>query len=249
MPESFSINTQLAHRTIREFTDQEVDDATLNTLYEVAMRTASSRAMQHCSIIRITDQTLRDQLAEIGNQEYVKRAPVYLLFIVDSARNAKILEENGKDPAGAGKTKVFVEGFTDACLMAQNVVNAAESLGLGTNYLGNIHNNTRGVIDLLQLPKYTFPVVGLTLGWPNQDPQLKPRMPQQFRVMENGYQHQDNWTEALKDYDAEMTTYYDLRNANRRVDSYTNQVLSNLTTTREPNDESLQAARWQGFII
>ena len=246
---NFTIDTQLKHRTIREFTDQPVDDSILETLYEVAARTASSRIMQHCGIIRITDKEMQKKLAEIGKQEYVGRAPVYLLFIVDSARNAQILEEHGKDPSGAGKTKVFVEGFTDACLTAQNVVNAAESMGLGTNFLGNIHNNTRAVIELLDLPKYTFPVLGLTLGWPNQEPQLKPRMPHHFRVMENGYQPQENWTEALADYDAEMTTYYDLREANRRVDSFTNQVLKNLKFTREPNDESLQAARWQGFII
>ena len=174
---------------------------------------------------------------------------MYLLFIVDSARNAAILREQGYDPSGAGKTKVFVEGFTDACLMAQNVVNAAESLGLGANYLGNIHNDTAAVIETLKLPRYTFPVVGLTLGWPGQDPQLKPRMAPEFRVMENGYQHRTSWSEALADYDQEMTTYYDLRNANQRVDSYINQVVKQLTPKRELLDESLQAARWQGFII
>lgn len=244
-----SVRTQLTHRTIREFTDQPVSDETMETLYRVAMRTASSRGMQHASIIRVTDPKLRARLAEIGEQEYVGRAPVYLLFIVDSARNAAILREQGYDPAGAGKTKVFVEGFTDACLMAQNVVNAAESLGLGANFLGNIHNNTAAVIEALRLPRYTFPVVGLTLGWPGQNPQLKPRMAPEFRVMENGYQHRTSWSEALADYDKEMTTYYDLRNANSRVDSYINQVAKLLTPQREREDESLQAARWQGFVI
>lgn len=243
------VERQLSHRTIREFTDQPVDDQTLETIYDVAMRTASSRGMQQASIIRVTDTQLRERLAEIGNQEYVRRAPVYLLFLADTARNAQILQENGGDPRAAGRTKAFVEAFTDACLMAQNVVNAAESFGLGANFLGNIHNDTAGVIELLDLPRYTFPVVGLTLGWPNQDPQLKPRMPRKFRVMENGYQTRENLAVDLADYDAEMTTYYDLRNANQRVDSFTNQVLKNFPFTRDSNDDSLQAARWQGFIV
>lgn len=72
---------------------------------------------------------------------------------------------------------------------------------MGANYLGNIHNDTAAVIEALDLPELTFPVVGLTVGWPNQDPQLKPRMPKKFRVMENGYQRPESWTEALKDYD------------------------------------------------
>ncbi len=244
-----TISTQLRHRTIREFTTEDVSDDILDTIYDVAMQTASSRGLQHCGIIRVTDPALRDRLTEIGRQEYVRRAPVYLLFIVDAARNAAILREHGRDEAAAARTQVFVEGFTDACLMAQNVVVAAESLGLGANYLGNIHNDTAGVIEALNLPKLTFPVVGMTLGWPNQDPQLKPRMPKHFRVMENGYQQQENWTEALAEYDAEMTTYYDLRDANRRVDSFTNQVLGRLTTDHDPHDESLQVARAQGFDI
>lgn len=244
-----TIATQLNHRTIREFTDEPVSAEILEQLFDVAMHTPTSRGLQHSAIIRITDQKLQDGLAEIGKQEYVKRAPVYLLFIVDSARNAAILSEGGKNPAAAAKTKVFVEGFTDACLMAQNVVVAAQSLGLGTNYLGNIHNDTAGVIKLLDLPQLTFPVVGMTLGWPNQEPQLKPRMPQKFRVMENGYQPQENWSEALADYDAEMTTYYDLRNANRRVDSFTNQVRNRLVPQHEPNDDSMKAARAQGFVV
>lgn len=136
------VERQLSHRTIREFTDQPVDDQTLETIYDVAMRTASSRGMQQATIIRVTDTQLRERLAEIGNQEYVRRAPVYLLFLADTARNAQILQENGGDPRAAGRTKAFVEAFTDACLMAQNVVNAAESFGLGANFLGNIHNDT-----------------------------------------------------------------------------------------------------------
>lgn len=244
-----TIQHQLAHRTIREFAQEGVDKEILDQLLAVAMRTASSRGLQHCGIIRVTDKALQKQLAEIGKQEYVGRAPVYLLFIMDSARTAAILAEHNQDPSAAGRTKVFVEGFTDACLMAQNVVNAAESLGLGTNYLGNIHNDTQAVIDLLELPQYTFPVLGLTLGWPNQDPQLKPRMAAEFRVHENGYQARESWSQTLKGYDAEMTTYYDLRNANRRVDSYTNQVCKGMPAAPQPQDRSLDAARAQGFIL
>lgn len=244
-----TIKTQLGHRTIREFTAEPVTDEHLETLFDVAMHTASSRGLQHASIIRVTDPKLRARLAEIGKQEYVGRAPVYLLFIIDGARHAGILEELGGDRAGVARPQVFVEGFTDACLMAQNIVVAAESLGLGANYLGNIHNDTQAVIDALELPELTFPVVGLTVGWPNQDPQLKPRMPQKYRVMENGYQRPESWVKALKDYDAEMTTYYDLRDANRRVDSYTDQILKQLGPEPKPQDGSLEAARAQGFPI
>lgn len=244
-----TIRTQLDHRTIREFTDEPVDKQTLDTLFEVAMRTASSRSLQNASIIHVTDQAKKDRLAEIGNQEYVRRAPVYLLFIVDGRRAAGILEEAGKPVEPAGSTKVFVEGFTDACLMVQNVTVAAQALGLGTNHLGNVHNDEPAIIELLDLPKYTFPVLGMTLGHPNQEPQIKPRMDAQLRIFENSYQEPESWTEALADYDAEMTTYYDLRNENRREDSFTNQVITKLSPGGRNDSKTFEVARAQGFDI
>ncbi|AEX75715.1 putative nitroreductase [Corynebacterium diphtheriae HC02] len=163
-----TIRTQLNHRTIREFTTEQVSEEIMEQLFAVAGRTATSLGMQSTSIIRVTDPQLRARLAEIGAQEYVGRAPIYLLFIVDCHRNAGILQELGADPAGVATARNFVQGFTDTCLTAQNVCIAAESMGLGVNFLGNVHNDAAAVIELLQLPELTFPVVGMTLGWPNQ---------------------------------------------------------------------------------
>ena len=108
----------------------------------------------------------------------------------------------------------FFASFTDACLMAQNVVNAAESLDLGTVYLGSILNDPVIMCGLLKLPKLTFPVLGLAIGYPNQEPQIKPKMEMKYRVFENSYEIFDNYLEELKDYDEEMRTYYDLRDTN-----------------------------------
>lgn len=71
--------------------------------------------------------------------------------------------------------------------MAQNVVTAAESLGLGTVYLGSILNDSERICEILNLPELTFPVIGLGIGYPNQKPQLKPRMDMRLRVFENSY--------------------------------------------------------------
>lgn len=238
---------QLDHRTIREFTNEPVPFETLDYLKEVAIRTATSRGLQQASVIRVTDKSTRSELARIGEQEYVGRAPEYWLFIIDVYRNIQILNERGIDTAHACTMDIFIEAFTDACLMAQNVVNAAESVGLGTNFLGNVLNDPKEVIDLLDLPKYTFPVLGLTFGFPNQKPQLKPRMASEFRFMENGYSHRSSWIESLSIYDDEMQTYYDLRDANRRVDSFTDQVSRFLSIARPRRAEVLKDIADQGF--
>lgn len=244
-----TISTQLNHRTIREFTDEAVPREVLDQLFDVAMRTPSSLGMQGASIIHVTDRDLQRRFAEVGTQEYVGRAPVYLLYIVDLHRAAKVLEEAGRPTEPAGYPRNFIAGFTDACLMAQNICVAAESLGLGVNYLGNVHNDAQAFVDALNLPSLTFPVVGMTLGYPNQEPQLKPRMNREFRVFENGYAEPENWTAALADYDADMTTYYDLRDANRRVDSFTQQILGKFAGGKDRRDATIEFARAQGFNL
>ncbi|AIG06517.1 NADPH-dependent nitro/flavin reductase [Corynebacterium pseudotuberculosis] len=75
-----TIRTQLNHRTIREFTTQPIAEEILEQIFQVALHTPTSLGMQTASIIRVTDPQLREQLTAIGTQEYVGRAPVYLLF-------------------------------------------------------------------------------------------------------------------------------------------------------------------------
>ena len=125
----------------------------------------------------------------------------------------------------------FFQGFTDGVLAAQNIVNAAESMDLGAVYFGSILNDPGKIIQLLDLPKYTFPIVGLGIGYPNQEPMLKPRMDMNFRVFENKYQKMDNYLGILKDYDEEMQTYYDLRQANKPLDKFSQQVADKLKNT------------------
>lgn len=64
---------------------------------------------------------------------------------------------------------------------------AAYSLGLGCVILGSLLNDVPALIDLLNLPEYTYPVLGLAIGKPDQDPALKPRMPRSMQFFENEY--------------------------------------------------------------
>lgn len=244
-----TIDTQLRHRTIRQFTGDPLPDDVFRTLMDVAQRTASSRGMQHASIIRVVDAQLRSVLADVGHQAYMGQAPEMLVFIVDTHRNQVILDERGAAGYGARSMDSFFEGWTDACLMAQNIVVAAESLGLGTNYFGNVLNSPSRVIELLRLPALTFPVVGLTLGYPAQDPQLKPRMPMSLRVLTNGYTEPPSVVDALRDYDAVMQTYYDLREHGRRSDTFTDQVVSKLNAVLPERHHIVQAIRSQGWDL
>ncbi len=89
---------------------------------------------------------------------------------------------------------------------------AAESLGLGGCYIGAIRNNPAEVIELLDLPRLTFPISGMTLGWPVVEPKQRPRLPTQTILHWESYDCSDE-EEALLEYDRAMveTGIYDGR--------------------------------------
>lgn len=244
-----TIQRQLEHRTIREFKDQKIPHEVFEQLMEVARRTASSTGMQGCSIIRVTDPEMKSKIAEICKQEYVARAPELLILIVDQYRNNQIAEEKNCFVETSRDMDRFFAGFTDACLMAQNLVTAAESVGLGTVYLGSILNDSEKICELLKLPELTFPVIGLGIGYPNQNPQLKPRMEMKLRVFENTYKVFGNYLDEIKEYDEEMRTYYDLRDPGRSVDSFSNQVVARFNQANPKRQEMLKVVRKQGFDL
>ncbi|NLY09285.1 MAG: NADPH-dependent oxidoreductase [Tissierellia bacterium] len=244
-----TINTQLNHRTIRKFTGEKINESTLKTLYEVANRTGTSMGMQTYSIIRITDSEIKERLAVIGKQDYMKDATELFVFIVDQFRNAEIARAQGVEESLLNDMDKFFQGFTDASLACQNMIVAAESLGLGCNYYGNIHNDTQAVIDLLKLPKLTYPVLGLGIGYPNQEPALKPRMEMDIKVFDNSYKIYDDYLDLLKDYDQVMQTYYDLRDTKKALDKFTLQVKGASENFIEKRKEIMKAIVYQGFDL
>ena len=85
-------------------------------------------------------------------------------------------------------------------------------------------NDNAKLSELLKLPKYVYPAVGLAVGWPDQEPQLKPRLPRHVIHMEELLSGLRTSFRGAKDYDAEVHEYYDLRDLNNRVDEFTTQI-------------------------
>lgn len=220
-----NLDFMLEHRSIRSWKEDQIPEEIMDKLFQVANRTSTSNGMQNASIIRVKDPAKRAALAEIAGQAYLETVPELLVFLVDNFRNVKIMEEKNSEEIFANDADRFFQGWTDACLMAQSIALAAELNDLGIVYFGSILNDARKVIEILNLPENTFPVVGLGIGYPNQDPQLKPRMAVTDKVFLDEYQVKDSYVEALADYDKEMQTYYDLRNANKALDAFTDQVV------------------------
>ena len=247
--DNLMIQKQLNHRTIREYKNDNIPTEIFNQLIEVARRTPTANGMQASTIIRVTDPLKKKEIATVCKQEYVARAPELLIFVVDQYRNKRIAEDKDCHEPSIKDMDRFFQGFTDACLTAQNIVNAVEAMDLGAVFLGSVLNDAERLIEILELPELTMPVVGLGIGYPNQKPQLKPRMKMGMRLFENTYKKFDNYLEEIKDYDGEMQTYYDLRDANKRVDCFSDQVVSKLKNLIPKRSDMLNIMEKQGFDL
>ncbi|MCL1631652.1 oxygen-insensitive NADPH nitroreductase [Sporolactobacillus sp. CPB3-1] len=234
-----TVQKLLNHRSIRSFTDEKIPQEQVDLLIDAAQHASTSNFFQQYSIIGITDPEKKKALAKIGNQHYIAEAARLFVFVIDLNRNAAIAEAKEKPVDVLSSTDFFLRAFSDTVIAAQNLVVAAESLSYGAVYLGSILNDPQAVIDLLKLPKLTFPAFGVAVGHPNQSPQLKPRLPKEAVYFENEYHPLEQPLDFLKDYDHEVNQYYDLRNANRRVDTFTNQIAKAVSGAQSENKKKI----------
>lgn len=244
-----TIDHQVNHRTIRAFKEQPLNEEQLTTLYEAARHTSTSMFMQQFSILHVTDPHLRTQVREISQQPYVGANGDLFIFIVDLYRNQQIREQEGNDDGRLHTTDIFIQAVEDTTLAVQNFLTAAESMGLGGVILGSIRNNLEKLVQVLNMPKMTLPFLGIQVGVPDQEPQLKPRLPQRFIAFENHYPR-DFKVADLAEYDQVVTQYYDLRDANRRIDSFIKQINGDkLNKHFTKRDEFGLVAQKQGFAL
>ncbi|KRK11376.1 NADPH-flavin oxidoreductase [Ligilactobacillus pobuzihii E100301 = KCTC 13174] len=239
----------LNRRTIRAFKNRALSQEQLDLLMESARQTATSSFLQQSSVIHVTDFDKRKTIRKICQQDYVGANGDLFIFIVDLYRNQQIRKQSGNDDGRLHNTDVFFQAYDDTVLAIQNVANMAESLGLGTVFLGSIVNDSAKMVKILNLPVLTFPVLGLQVGIPDQQPQLKPRLPLDFRTFENEYNY-DHTLSDLADYDKNVQTYYDLRNSNQRIDSFTAQINSaKLNHKKTKRDEILNTLHRQELCL
>ena len=129
------------------------------------------------SILEIEDQALKDRLAvTCDDQPFIARAPWMLLFVADFQKWMDLFAACGCDELPGVPHGVtpglgdLVMACNDALIAAQNAVVAAESLGIGTCYIGDIMELGEMHAELLHLPRYTFPAAMLCLGRPKVRP-------------------------------------------------------------------------------
>lgn len=182
------IETIHQHRSIRKYKPDPIPDKLLNEILSAGIRASSSGNMQAFSIVVTQDRKLKEQLYRAHNdQEMVLEAPHLLTFCADFHRMRQWLRISHA-PDNFDNFLGFMVAAIDAILVSQNIALAAESKGLGICYLGSTLANCDQVGRILELPINVVPVVGFTLGYPNEDPALRDRLPLEGLVHVETYQ-------------------------------------------------------------
>jgi len=177
-----------AHRSIRKYKPDPIPDDLLQNILEAGIRASSSGNMQTYSIIVTRDKSLREQLHKAHfEQDMVLEAPLLLTFCADFHRMRHWLRISNA-PDNFDNFMSFMIAAIDAVLVSQNVALAAESVGLGICYLGSTFSNCDQVGKILDLPENVVPVVGFTLGYPAEQPELRDRLPLDGLVHHDKYQ-------------------------------------------------------------
>lgn len=171
------MNAIFNHRSIRQYKTDPIEESLLEEILTAGIRASTTGNMQVYSIVVTTQKEIKEQLLPCHfNQQMVTQAPVLLTFCADFNRFNKWCVQRDAEP-GYDNFLSFFTAAIDALLVAQNVCIAAEHHGLGICYLGTTTYTADKIIEVLNLPSGVVPVTAITLGYPNEQPQLTDRLP------------------------------------------------------------------------
>ncbi|GMO51615.1 MAG: nitroreductase family protein [Treponemataceae bacterium] len=212
------IHALFERKSVRAFAEKPIAEADKNLIIDAGIQAPSAGNQQLYTILDIEDEAVKERLAVLcDNQPFIAGAPLVFVFLADCGRWQDCYRYAGiqaRDP-GLGDLMLACE---DALIAAQNMVVAAESLGIGSCYIGDILENREAVTALLRLLPYVFPVTMLVFGYPadGRDARKKPPRPQrEYLVRKNTYSPLDE--QALRkmhseihpgqDFDSFMTAF------------------------------------------
>ncbi len=236
---------QLNHRSVRRFLPKPLEPGQLETLIRCGQAAASSSFIQAYSVVRVTRAEARAAIAAAaGGQAWIERAAEFLVFCADLRRLNTACERAGRGEL-EGYSEHALAAVIDVALMAQNVLLAAESQGLGGVFIGGIRNHPQVIAEQLALPKWVIPAFGMCLGWPDQDNPVKPRMPVDYVLHQDHYQ--EPTAERMAEYDAEMAAYYAGRGANVKLSDWNTASAEALQGKKRQH--MLDFLRSRGFFV
>lgn len=184
----------MKRRSVRNFKDQEITEHIIEQLLDAANNAPSGGNIQPIAIIVVQEVNRRAKLAEmVGDQPWVKNAPLSMIFCIDFWRIKKWASLCETEFKGENALSHFLIAYADLMCSAQNVVILAESHGLGSVYIGTILDAIDPAREYFNIPKYVLPMMVLSIGYPKSIPKNIPKLKRDVIT------HRERYTELSDD--------------------------------------------------
>lgn len=204
-------------RAVRSFKNEQIPKEDIIKIMETVLRMPSTRNMQLSSFIIIEDKEKLETIANIaGGQKHIANASAFILVLGDMNKLVRALEKTGEDfSKDFSSTSIMTDMFSDAGIAVSLIDLLGNKLGYASTIIGGVHSDRAlEFSELLNLPKYTFPILGITLGIPTEKVNinnLKPRVDFENVVFFEKYD-EEKAIKGVLDYDIILKEYFEKNN-------------------------------------
>jgi len=197
-PTNPTLKLLLERASCRDFADRPVPPEVLRQVLEAGVHGPTGGNLQPYSIIQVREPATRRRLCELcGNQRFIAEAPVNLLFCIDWHRSRRWAELEVAPFTATDSFRMFWISFQDTVICAQGIATAAESVGLGSVYVGLVLECLIELRELFALPDGVLPVVLLCVGYPRSKPRPAGKLGPELIVHEESYEEPED--DALRE--------------------------------------------------
>lgn len=239
--------------SVRHFdSSKSIDKDILNTILQTAQQSPTYINGQQYSIIVVDDLEKRKKIANATissagkPMQFIQDAPIFLLFVIDFNKIDTALSYENNQMLIQNSIESLLIGTVDIGISIEAVNTVAQSFGIGSVMVGAIRKIVPMLIEEFKLPKYTFPLLGISLGYPVADTKIQktPRLSLDSLVHYNVYEKKD-LVSSLQDYNTIMKQFFSEK---RGVDMTWTQYISQ-SYTKVIGEDLLDIYRKQGFSI
>jgi nitroreductase len=184
-------------KSVRVFTEQEIPEPIIQEILNASVQAPTAGNQQLYTILRINDPEKKHRLSiSCDHQPFIEQAKLVLVYCADCLKWYKAFQNAGCDPRKPGEGDLML-AVCDALIAAQNAVTAAQSLGIGSCYIGDIMENIEEQREILGLPHLVFPAAMVVFGYPTeqQKDRKKPARADMKYIVHTDRYHEMNETE------------------------------------------------------
>lgn len=235
-------------KSIRNFKTTPIADNVAEKIVEAGQRAPSACNLQTYSVVWVKNAEIREKVwKDCFVRNAIRKAPLLFVICADLRRLARVLDYLGHDHClkhGQGYALKMMS-IVDAVLVAENMTIAAECYGLGSVFVASALANKK-LTETLNLPKGVLPLTLLCIGYSDEQPPTRPRLPQKSIL------HIDQYREVAKkeiedflrqmDFTLDKERYYQKYGSRKPAYHYRDHIKSKTVTKVRDKEDSKMVA-------